>query len=271
MKRSLMLTTLVLALSAAPAQAGFTDECATQGKMKVCNGMVESFDGTPLDVSLTTPPKVKKGKRLPLIVFLHGFLSNKREYMSKTKKGPTDYKTVEHNNVWFASRGYAVLNYYARGHGESGGEIGLASKHFEVRDTQHLTGPARGRRDRPTASGWRPSGGSYGGGQTWLLHDHAGRGAQQFGSWRLARGQARRAGRGGAAVHLDRSAAVARAERARRFDRGARHREAARSSTASSPPRWRKLTAEMLRWIMRLNAGEPYDGDTDRSRRQSAR
>ena len=44
------------------------------------------------------------------------------------------------NNVWFASRGYAVLNYSARGHGDSGGQIGLASRDVEVRDTHHLTG-----------------------------------------------------------------------------------------------------------------------------------
>ena len=48
--------------------------------------------------------------------------------MSETVKDESDYKTVELNNVWYATRGYAVLNYTARGHGESGGQIGLASK-----------------------------------------------------------------------------------------------------------------------------------------------
>ena len=111
---------------------------------------------------------MKKGERLPLIVFLHGFLSDKREYISDTKKAEDDYKTVQFNNVWFASRGYAVLNYSARGHGASGGEIGLASKHLEVHDTQHLTGllvdDGTAKRRKVAAVG-----GSYGGGQTWLL------------------------------------------------------------------------------------------------------
>ena len=115
--------------------------------------MVESFDATPLDTTLTLPAGVKKGERLPLIVFLHGFLSNKGEYISDTEEAADDYKTVEFNNLWFASRGYAVLNYDARGHGDSGGQIALASKN--VRDTRHAAPdrPAGGRRHREAQEG----------------------------------------------------------------------------------------------------------------------
>ena len=136
MPRALAVALAVLGL-AAPAQAGFRDDCHTHSGVRQCEGMVESFDGTPLDATLTLPAKAKKGKRLPLVVFIHGLLTDKREYISDRRKGH-DYKTIELNNVWFASRGYAVLNYSACGHGESGGSIGLASKHLEVRDTYHL-------------------------------------------------------------------------------------------------------------------------------------
>ena len=76
------------------------------------------------------PRYEKRRKPLPLIAFLHGFLADKTEYLSETKngtgpdRGANGYKTVHWNNVWFASRGYAVLNYSHRGHGNSGGYYG---------------------------------------------------------------------------------------------------------------------------------------------------
>src|SRR5207248_727361 len=113
-------------------------------RYRMCSAMVQSFDGTPLDVTVTLPAKKAK-RRLPLIAFLHGFLANKTEYLSETRsgtgadRGSNAYKTVHWNNVWFASRGYAVLNYSHRGHGSSGGQIELASRYYEVRDAQYLT------------------------------------------------------------------------------------------------------------------------------------
>jgi dipeptidyl aminopeptidase/acylaminoacyl peptidase len=179
---------LGLALVAAPAQAGFRDSCETHDAHTLCTGTVESFDGTPLSTTLTLPAGVKEGKRLPLIVFLHGFLSNKGEYISQTERDEADYKTVDFNNLWFASRGYAVLNYDARGHGDSGGQIALASKDVEIRDTQHLTGllvdDGTAKRKKVAAVG-----GSYGGGQTWLLATVRGKGAPQYGSWRSPKGK----------------------------------------------------------------------------------
>ena len=186
--RALGAAGLALALMAAPAHAGFRDSCETHDTHTICTGMVESFDGTPLDTTLTLPAHVRRGERLPLIVFLHGFLSNKGEYISETEEGAGNYKTVEFNNLSFASRGYAVLNYSARGHGDSGGQIGLASKHFETRDTQHLTGllvdDGTAKRKKVAAIG-----GSYGGGQTWLLATVRGKGAPQYGSWRSPKGK----------------------------------------------------------------------------------
>jgi predicted acyl esterase len=259
MSRALIATLAASALTAAPAHAGFTDQCETKAKVKVCSGMVSSFDGTQLDTSLTTPSKVKRGKRLPLIVFLHGFLSNKGEYMSETKKDSDDYKTVEHNNIWFASRGYAVLNYDARGHGGSGGAVGLASKRLEIRDTQHLTGllvdQGLANRKRVAAVG-----GSYGGGQTWLLMTTRGKGAKQFGSWLSPK---RKLVQLAAVVPqftwtdlLQSLVPNGRAVSTEQF--GVPKQTLLNGFVATGGT---KFTQEMLTWITRMNQGEPYDGD----------
>jgi predicted acyl esterase len=157
---------------------------------RICTAPVQSFDGTPLDVTLTLPAKQTR-KRLPLVVFLHGFLSHKGEYLSETREGVGEdraagdrYKTVRWNNIWFAARGYAVVNYSARGHGESGGNIELASKDVEVRDTQHLTGllvdGASPRIDRKRVG---VIGGSYSGGQAWLLMTTRRDSKLHYGTW----------------------------------------------------------------------------------------
>jgi pimeloyl-ACP methyl ester carboxylesterase len=259
MRRALLVATAALALTAAPAQAGFRDSCETQEEYTICNGTVESFDGTPLATTLTVPADLKEGKKLPLIVFLHGFLSNKGEYISDTKESPDNYKTVEFNNRWYASRGYAVLNYDSRGHGDSGGEIALASKDVEVRDTQHLTGLLV---DDGTAKRRKVAvlGGSYGGGQTWLLATVRGKGAPQYGTWLSPQGRVVRLaaavpqftwtdllfslvpnGRNGETTPLG----VAKITLINGF-----------IALIGD-----KMTEELARWLGRLNEGEPYDGD----------
>src|SRR3954471_1355550 len=155
---------------------------------RICEAKVPSFDGTELDATLTMPAR-RPRKRRPLVVFLHGFLGDKGEYRSLTRKvtgpdrGTNAYKTVHWNNVWFASRGYVVLNYTARGQGDSDGQMGLARKDIEGRDTQYLTGLLADDpvvRIHPRRIG--VIGSSYGGGQAWLLLTTKGRGARRYGS-----------------------------------------------------------------------------------------
>ena len=205
---------------------------------------------------------------LPLVVFLHGFLTDKSEYLSETAggtgpdRGGNAYKTVEWNNVWFASRGYAVLNYSARGQGSSGGQVGLASRELEVRDTQHLTGllvDQRRLRLRPRRVA--VLGSSYGGGQAWLLLTTRGEGAAQYGAWRSPAGR------------LVRLAAVvpqftwtnllqALLPNGRETDTplGIGKLSIVDGLTASANT---KLPPEVLAWTARLNAGEPYDDPAD--------
>jgi pimeloyl-ACP methyl ester carboxylesterase len=257
--RLLVATCLALLLLAAPARAGFRDSCETSSGDEVCTGIVESFDGTPLSTTLTLPAGVKKGERRPLIVFLHGFLSNKGEYISDTEEAADNYKTVEFNNLWFASRGYAVLNYDARGHGDSGGQIALASKEFEIRDTQHLTGllvdDGTAKRRKVAAVG-----GSYGGGQTWLLATVRGKGAPQYGTWRSPDGRV---------VRL--AAAVPQftwSDLLFSLVPNGLHAEPTPLGVAKISLIdgfialiGTKLTEDLARWLGRVNQGEPYDGD----------
>jgi predicted acyl esterase len=279
MARASIAALAVLALAAAPAEAGFRDSCqrakSTDAKpvaYRICTGMVASFDGTPLDTTLTLPARTKqagRGKRaqpLPLVVFLHGFLNDKGEYISQSKggtgpdRGDAAYKTVELNNVWFASRGYAVLNYSARGHGASGGEIGLASKFVDTRDTQQLTGVlvdlGIARRNRIAAIG-----GSYGGGQTWLLATVRGKGVRQYGSWLSPKGKVVRLA---AAVpqftwtDLLFSLAPNGRDEATPTPFGVPKISLLNGFLASINT---KMTEDVRRWLARVNQGEPYDGD----------
>jgi predicted acyl esterase len=267
MRAAAAIALAALALSAAPAQAGFRDSCKRERSTdekpvayRICTGTVASFDGTELDTTLTLPARVRKGKRLPLVVFLHGFLSNKTEYLSDSKEAPGNYKAVEFNNVWFASRGYAALNYTARGHGESGGEIALASKDFETRDTQHLTGllvdERIANRNKVGAIG-----GSYGGGQTWLLATVRGEGAPEYGSWRSPKGRLVRLA---AAVPQFTWTDLL-------FSLTPNGREPVTPTPLGVPKITllngfialigSKMTEDLARWLGRMNAGEPYEGD----------
>lgn len=247
---------------------------------RICTAKVASFDGTPLDATLTLPARTPRG-RLPLVVFLHGFLADKTEYLSDTRegtgpdRGSNAYKTVEWNNIWFASRGYAVLNYSARGQGDSGGEIGLASKDLEVRDTRFLTslladdrisGAPLLRVDRKRIG---VIGSSYGGGQAWLLLTTRESRGEQYGTWRSPRGQLLKL----AALspqytwtdllyslvpngrHSQRWVDVAKARRDP-IGIGKQTLIDGFLGTAGT-----KLPQQTIGWLARFNVGEPYDGD----------
>jgi cephalosporin-C deacetylase-like acetyl esterase len=275
---------VIAAVGAAEAHAATPDplralkaSCKTKkspdgAAYRVCTAPVRSFDGTPIDVTVTLPAK-RTDKPLPLVAFLHGFLADKTEYLSTTRAGAGRYQTVHWNNVWFASRGYAVLNYSHRGHGESGGQIQLASRDHEVRDAQFLTGRLAdaGRalaRIDPRRIG--VIGSSYGGGQAWMLLTTRRSPALEYGTWRSPRGK------------LVKLAAVVPTytwtDLLYSLVPNGRHRvsghlrDAARNPTgiakqtlldgflATAGPR---LPQRTYAWLTRVNAGEPYDQPYD--------
>jgi len=151
-------------------------------------GTVPGFDGLPFSVDVTVP--CGADRPVPTVTMAHGFTDDKTVW-EETGKGDKSVsrdrpeQDSHWNNVWFVTRGYAVLNYTARGWHDSCGPdtsgatkvtpapqcashqywIHLDDKRWEVRDAQWLTGglvqsgvadPAR----------LAMTGGSYGGAPT---------------------------------------------------------------------------------------------------------
>ena len=82
MRRASASAVLALALlSAAPAHAGplGLEDCRRVERVYQCSGLVDTWDGVPLDVTVTLPSA--RARRLPLVAELHGFGNSKAEYL----------------------------------------------------------------------------------------------------------------------------------------------------------------------------------------------
>jgi hypothetical protein len=142
-----------------------------------CSGEIPSFDGLGLDTDVSIPLGVSAPRQT--LVMLHGWSQDKTYWEAATKAGD-GADTWHWNNVWFASKGWVVVNYTARGFQQScgmtdqdanctpNGYTHLADRRFETRDSQTLLGKLV---DAGIANGKElaSTGGSYGGGQTWNL------------------------------------------------------------------------------------------------------
>src|SRR3954453_14154757 len=160
--------------AATRAPLGLGDCGSTDGAYQ-CSGLVRTWDGVPLDTTVTLP-SAHRGN-LPLVVEIHGFGNSKYEYLDPSSTAYTD------NAYDWARDGYAVLTYTARGlWGSCGtpesraanpvdcadGYIHLADARYEVRDAQTLIGRLV---DEGVANAHRVgvTGDSYGGGQSFML------------------------------------------------------------------------------------------------------
>lgn len=167
----------------------------------VCSGEVRSFDGSPLDVDLTLPSN-GAGAQSPLMLMFHGFGNNKHEWESTTDAGDGADK-YHWNTHWFAAHGYYVLTYTARGFTDQGtdrpdqpetpagtdptcrpptsgtgssagsdcepsGTIRVKNKEVEIRDSQYLAALTAAAFPDVDPQQVAVSGGSYGGGESWL-------------------------------------------------------------------------------------------------------
>ncbi len=163
----------------------------------VCSGLVPSFDGTPLSTDVTIPDGPARPR--PLMVFLNGWGDHKTNFEASQLAGNANPYTWHWNNAWFASHGFAVLNFTARGFWHSCGKVPvpgapsaggitasdpvyltepgcqgraswthLADRRWEIRDVQTLVGKLV---DAHVATPDQVvvTGDSYGGGQSWLL------------------------------------------------------------------------------------------------------
>ncbi|MGB9182582.1 MAG: CocE/NonD family hydrolase [Solirubrobacteraceae bacterium] len=176
---AIALMTLGLPSLAVAAPAPFGHPCVPENGVRFCPTStlaqrVPSFDGVPLDVDVTLP--AKGGGPFPTIVMLHGWGGDKTSFESTTPSGDGNI-TYDYNNIYYAQHGYAVVNYSARGWGNSCGKpssrtpdcakgwVHLADQRYEARDTQVLLGDLVDQHiSQPSALG--VTGISYGGGQS---------------------------------------------------------------------------------------------------------
>ncbi len=175
--RALLVVGLAALGVAAPAQAGplGLEDCGPAEGVYRCDGLVETWDGVPLDVTVVLPRE--STRRAPLVTEIHGFGNSKHEYLDPNSTAYTD------NAFAWARDGYAVLTYTARGlWGSCGtpearaaneiacatGYIHLADVRYEARDAQELIGRMVDERyAHPRKLG--VTGDSYGGGQSLML------------------------------------------------------------------------------------------------------
>jgi predicted acyl esterase len=177
----------VAAAKAKPAgePAPFGHACKAENGVRFCPTQtlaqrVPTFDGVPLDADVTLP--ATGSGPFPTIVMLHGWDGSKTSFEATSPSGDGN-ETYDYNNIYYAQHGYAVLNYSARGWGNSCGTlesreaagcaegwIRLADQRYEARDTQYLLGLlADEGLVQPRRIG--VTGISYGGGQSIELAD----------------------------------------------------------------------------------------------------
>jgi predicted acyl esterase len=142
----------------------------------MCSGEIASFDGIRIDTDVSFPTGATTP--LPAILMLHGWGGDKTEWEAASPAG--DGADSWHwNNAWFAEHRLVAVNTTARGFMQScgltdqdanctDGYTHLAQRGFETRDSQTILGRLV---DAGIADGSRlaATGGSYGGGQSWLL------------------------------------------------------------------------------------------------------
>jgi acetyl esterase/lipase len=129
-----------------------------------------------LDVDVTMPDPTRHpapATGYPLLVFMHGCCAGSKTGNEKTSVDAGG-EAWHYSNAWFASRGYVVLTYTARGFvnasGDgSTGQTQLDSRRYEINDYQHLAGQLA---DDPffhiDPERVVVTGGSYGGGFSWM-------------------------------------------------------------------------------------------------------
>lgn len=126
-------------------------------------------DVTLPDPALNPPPEAG----YPLMVMMHGCCAGSKR-SSEADRVDARGEAWHYSNAWFASRGYVVLTYTARGftngNGEgSTGQTQLDSRRYEINDYQYLAAQLA---DDPffriDPARVVVTGGSYGGGFAWM-------------------------------------------------------------------------------------------------------
>src|SRR5690242_16524494 len=108
--------------SAAPPNP-FGHACTPQNGTLFCpaatlDDRVPTWDGVPIDVDVTLP-ETGDGP-FPTIVMVHGLGGSKTSFEASDDNG--NGQTFHYNNVFYAHRGYAVMNITERGYGNTCGK-----------------------------------------------------------------------------------------------------------------------------------------------------
>ena len=164
-----------------PAPATAAEVAAAEARDDI---QPESDNRITLDVNVSLPPaSAKPVTGSPVLVFMHGCCQgNKVSWEATTSE--TLGERWHHSNAWFASRGYVVVTYTARGFRNandegSTGTTQLDSRRYEINDYQYLVGLLADHDFERRAAGLAPIfdinpqkvapvGGSYGGGFAWV-------------------------------------------------------------------------------------------------------
>lgn len=135
-----------------------------------------------LDVDVSIPRSAPPRGGYPVLFFMHGCCGGDKTNWQADELEP-DSQRWHYSNAWFASRGYVVVNYTARGfvNGDGNGSTGqtqLNSRRYEINDYQHLACQVAGNAGRfSRISGRRvrinpkrvvTTGGSYSGAFSWM-------------------------------------------------------------------------------------------------------
>lgn len=114
----ILLLTSVAAFSAAPPLPA----TAASGAPTVTHHVVESFDGTPIAVTVLQPGGATAADPVPVILHSHGWSGSR----AKTATGMAGA---------LVEAGFGVVSFDARGHGESGSVASVHHKDTETKDT----------------------------------------------------------------------------------------------------------------------------------------
>ncbi len=143
----------------------------------------ESDNRITLDVDVSVPTTSAPGGGRPVIVLMHGCCGGNKTSWEANDVDAAGEKW-HHSNAFWASRGYVVVTYTARGFRDpadrgSSGTTQLDSRRYEVNDLQYLVGLLADHDASLAAAGGTPFfdidpqaigvvGGSYGGGLAWM-------------------------------------------------------------------------------------------------------
>ena len=131
-----------------------------------------------LDVQVHYPATRTEGTH-PLLFFMHGCCGGNKNGWESDDYQANGSESWHYNTAWFASRGYVVVNYTSRGfvNGSGAGSTGqmhLQSRRYEINDYQHLACQitdlfnSQGRLPDIDPERVVTTGGSYGGGFSWM-------------------------------------------------------------------------------------------------------